>query len=504
MVQDVFQGLIKRLLSTSAEPNEFDFPPAAPRRQRYAQDALRAPPWPALPLVLLAIVALGDILFWKQVIGVSAVVFCWAVFGGVLMFRQRRNWLKPAGLLAVASLPALEYAQALSISFLVIGLVLAITRFVLPSEAPISALLRATLSALRTAPLIVARDLARSFAPLFLRKPSSGLTGFIKGWAFPLGGALILTSLLAQANPVLAEWLVQLGRINVVWNELILRTMFWIGIGLVTLALLVEPDHTSDVRFVSVHLDLGTWLGLNHTSVFRALVGFNLLLLVQTGLDAMVLFGQGDLPAGITYAEYARRGAYPLLATTMLGGLFALAARPFLHDRKHLQGLLYVWILQNMAMTLAAWYRLALYVDAFGLTYLRVYAMIWIPMVAVGLGLTFWQVLRHRSNVWLLQRSTFVALAVLYVAAFVNIADAIARHNIARTDRIDWAYLLKDLPSTAVPAVLEGAAVHVCLSGVCDLARTSHDPIANWREWGFRRWRVDSRMSALESAEPDG
>ncbi len=45
--------------------------------------------------------------------------------------------------------------------------------------------------------------------------------------------------------------------------------------------------------------------------------------------DAAVLVWGPNSPGGMTYAEYAHRGAYPLLATAMLAMGFALVSRPF-------------------------------------------------------------------------------------------------------------------------------------------------------------------------------
>jgi Domain of unknown function (DUF4153) len=50
-------------------------------------------------------------------------------------------------------------------------------------------------------------------------------------------------------------------------------------------------------------------------TILRSLILFNLLFAVQTLLDAIYLWGNAALPGGISYADYAHRGAYPLIAT---------------------------------------------------------------------------------------------------------------------------------------------------------------------------------------------
>jgi hypothetical protein len=65
---------------------------------------------------------------------------------------------------------------------------------------------------------------------------------------------------------------------------------------------------------------------MSGVSPLRSLVIFNAMFLVQNILDAMYLWGGKQLPAGLTYADYAHRGAYPLMATALLTAVFVLLA----------------------------------------------------------------------------------------------------------------------------------------------------------------------------------
>ena len=65
---------------------------------------------------------------------------------------------------------------------------------------------------------------------------------------------------------------------------------------------------------------------LGAPEILRSLILFNLLFAVQTVLDLIFLWGNAGLPAGISYADYAHRGAYPLIATALLAAAFVLVA----------------------------------------------------------------------------------------------------------------------------------------------------------------------------------
>jgi hypothetical protein len=243
-----------------------------------------------------------------------------------------------------------------------------------------------------------------------------------------------------------------------------------------------------------------------HSVVVRCLVAFNVVFAGQNALDAAYLFGGATLPDGMSYAEYAHRGAYPLVATALLAALFVLVTfRPGgVAERSTLaRRLVYAWLAQNVLLTCSAAWRLDLYVDAYTLTRLRLAAAVWMVLVAAGL---VWVVLRiafRRDNAWLLDRNALTAVFVLYVCCFVNTNGLIADFNARRCAEvggggppIDLRYL-RSLGPEALPAVErlipmlaageqreQTARSAEVLRG--ELAATMTD----WRGWTFRRSRL--------------
>jgi hypothetical protein len=151
--------------------------------------------------------------------------------------------------------------------------------------------------------------------------------------------------------------------------------------------------------------------------------------------------------------------------------------------------------------------RLDHYVDGFGLTRLRLAAGIWMGLVAGGLALTSWQVWRGRSNGWLLARVASMAVLVLYLCCFVNAADLIARVNLERFERVgvlDRDYLC-NLGSGAGPAIRTYEARTA--DDLCGLPqdRNLTAPVPrDWREWGFRNWRLRRYAETAQSTEGNG
>lgn len=232
-------------------------------------------------------------------------------------------------------------------------------------------------------------------------------------------------------------------------------------------------------------------LGLNPQSVLRALVMFNLLIGIQVISDTAILFGGAALPRGMTYAEYAHRGAYPLLATAMLAGAFALLARPFRAEHRLIRPLMLLWLVQNIVLTGAAALRLDLYINAYGLTYLRLYALVWMALVALGLGLSILQTALDRDTLWLAARVAALGGATLYASAFVNFAAVIAAQNLARPEP-DLAYVCA-LGPMAAGALHEAGLMDPGMPplGLQSCAARKPPQVEGWRDWGLRSWKVD-------------
>lgn len=442
-------------------------------------------------LSILGLVLLADILFWDANLGLSAALYAAVIFVVVVLDAPLRRWQRPAALLACAALPVAHHVQPLSLAFLVAGLVASLIWARHP-DAQSGGIGRATLRFLSRLPmewsirLIPARAMA-------ITGDAGNLRRHLSDWGFPLGGALVILALLMEANPVLSGVLTP----DLDLAEAVGRAVFWAGMALMV-APFLAPVPLSAPRPSGI-LVLPS-LGLHAGSVLRALGVFNLLIALQTLTDVTVLLGGATLPAGMTLAEFAHRGAYPLFATAILAGGFALAARPFLGSTRAIRPLLLLWLAQNVVLCAAAALRLELYIEGFSLTYLRLYALIWMAVVAAGLGLIFWQVLRDRPNPWLVARSLLLGMGVLYACCFVNFAQVIAAHNLRQPDP-DRYYLCFLGPLAAGPILESGLGTlrdeRVDL-GQCSMAVPRN---GDWREWGFRTWAATRYVQAVTAAE---
>jgi len=438
---------------------------------------------------LLGLLLLGDLLFWRAPLGLSLVIFAWAIFAAVAVLQRRLPW-QAALALGICSLPALEYVQLLSVCILAAGLLTSVAWLYIAEHT--SPLVLATRIA-AVIPHAAIRALIRSVKSQSWSAVSHSGRAAAKAWAFPVGGALVLLALMVQANPILFETFEGMLQIEPDWLYTITRILFWAGLAVIVWPFLEAPNDGPikvSVRVFKMHLPAD--------AIMRALILFNLVLALQLGLDALVLLGGGVLPEGMTYAQYARRGAFPLFGATLLGCAFAVVAGRASTTTPWLKLLLFLWLFQNLVIAAGAGLRLSAYVEAYGLTYLRMYAGIGMAVVAGILMLIALQIGFKRPERWLIARAGLMSLAVLYAASFVNFADIIARQNIARGGEIDWRYLVNDLPATARATI----AAERCSEPICARRMGQSVAIEDWREWGFRRWRVERRITQVGVTEP--
>ncbi len=244
---------------------------------------------------------------------------------------------------------------------------------------------------------------------------------------------------------------------------------------------------------------------LTPISVTWSLIVFNLLFAFQNLSDIAFLWGGAALPDGVTFADYAHRGAYPLILTALLAAGFVLVAlrsgTETAADRR-VRWLVLAWIGQNAFLVLSAMLRTIDYVEAYSLTLLRLSAMIWMGLVAIGLVLVIVRVALGKNNGWLIDANIIAGLLVLGGCAVADLSRMVADYNVRHCAevggtgvRLDFWYL-DQLGPSAMPAFawLQENAPDPFIKQAAgqrfrDLLLRLDYQQSNWRSWTFRGHR---------------
>ena len=324
--------------------------------------------------ITLGLTALADWLFYDERIGISMTLFAIALFAGSwlgnLVGLSWRRTATAALVLFVGLVPAVEELNGLTFLFIVAALAYGISILTNPD---LKQLFLGRLGAFRDLYLIGPFRLIADVIRLF---SMNDLTAGFAKWFVPVAFGLIFLLLFASANPLIEKWIKELNPADSTSHINLARTLFWAFV----LSMVWPFIHVrwrrrkqraaAAVEPVTEHAEPRTdTLDLfGADAILRSLILFNLMFAIQTVLDAAYLWGNAKLPADVTYASYAHRGAYPLIVTALLAAGFVLAAmRPGGPAGKSpvIRPLVYLWVAQNVMMVASCILRLHLYVETY-------------------------------------------------------------------------------------------------------------------------------------------
>lgn len=484
----------------------------------------------ASAVVGLALVALADALFFQQPLGINAFLFAMAVAAGILVCGARRltaaATVALVGVSFVAAAPLLEAPSLLGVLSSACGLALvALIRSRLVPQR-LTALPFVLLRFALAAPARLIKDWQTRLVPQALRHSVARIAPKLVVWLVPGVLALVFLALFAIANPLIEQALAAIDLAAILRFGNPWRIAFWLGIAAAVWPMLRPRLKRRRRRGLAAEATGDATAGplFGQAAVLRSLLVFNALFAVQTLLDLVYLWGGAELPDGMTHAEYAHRGAYPLIVTALLAGAFVLVVMRRNGPGENspvIRTLIHAWIGQNILLCISSILRLDLYVEVYSLTEMRVAAGIWMGLVAIGLALILLRILLRRSNEWLIAMNLTVLAATLYAGALVDFPALIARFNVEHSQDLtgegrplDIKYLSSLGPSAlpALDAYIAALRPEVGSSNHARyfrarLAENFLESASGWRGWSYRRHRLahylSEHINVARPVEPD-
>lgn len=483
-------------------------------------------------LVAGALGVLGQLLFFGVGLGINYPIAIALLIGGAWLVRReprvglRDAWLGPAaigfasfaavrsdpGLVALDGLTALALAGGALASF---GGRQVVTR-------SFGGLLGLAASAIGwgTAGAIPAISDAHVVvpSPTAASRAAGPFLPVLRGLAIATPVLLVFVALFASADAVFAEivdGLVQfeLNVGDIGWRAALGIVLAWLAAGGLSLAATSSRSDTQ-ARPTTTRM-------IGSTELVTVLASVNLLFVVFVALQAAYLFGGLDTLAatGLTYAEYARRGFFELVAVALLAGGLIVIAEQFARRRTRILLVAAVGLAIQAGVVLAsAALRLRLYQEAYGWTELRLYVLATIIVLGVGLVALVAAVSTNRVP-WI---GHVLIVASLVVGALLNVIGPvrfITEQNVARiidpalvpphgSSGLDIEYA-SGLGDDAVPTLLRALPsldpgderyLGEQLASRLDVMRGDRELNA-WQAWNLGR---STARDALEAARADG
>jgi hypothetical protein len=466
----------------------------------------------ALLVAALALGVLGDVLFREAPLGLD--VFLWALaFVGALAALLRfvraplghgRRWMVGPLLLfsALFAWRDSPWLQALDLCGIAVAVSLGALRE--PAVRVQTAALvdyaraagRAGGATLLGVLALVVEDVRWSEVQRTTRSHAAGPV--VKGVALALPLLVLFGALFAAADAVFQELLQ--GAVPDLSNparQLVVVLLFaWASAGLLR-GLLAPADEPAPFETVR---EGGKWT-LGRVEAIVVVGALDVLFLAFVLVQLRYLFGGRAHvvgQTGLTYAQYARRGFFELVAVAALVLPLVLLLDWSLRRegprRLRLFRALATVLLALLAVVMAsALQRMRLYQREFGLTELRVYTtgfMLWLGMVAAWFCAT---VLRGRRNRFAVG-ALVSGFAAILVANALNPDALIARTNLDRP-RVDVGYL-GGLSDDAVPTLVARlSSLPQPLRAELEAELDEHPARrGGWRTWNLSRARAAAAL----------
>ena len=301
--------------------------------------------------------------------------------------------------------------------------------------------------------------------------PFRGMSGLFRGWFVGKTGLHVLTGILV-ALPFLFIFALLFASADAVFAQVFRRffdtehlseyigktirdiivLLFFLGSGWTIL------QRGKEATLTAAKKENG---GIERTIAITFLGLVNFLFLVFLGFQAASFFGGNQFVQhyGIVYADYAREGFFQLLFAAGLVFLITWALYRVTELRQWgTRQLSLLLIIQTGGVLLSAARRLFLYVDVYGLTVSRWWAMAVLCMIALVLGAIFLFALA-RTAYHTTAKVVFCGIFGVFTALLlVNVEGMVVKYNAdqflsGKTKQLDVFYMVNMLSSDAVPAL---------------------------------------------------
>jgi len=418
----------------------------------------------------LIVGALFDIFFYNKTLGISYLIFIVLIlvillvsFWGSLKKLKNLTWLFTVPVLLLSSTYFIYSNQVLRIlNYLIVPLLIIIL------SSLVANLNRSDWSDIR-----FLGDIAkRIFVPFrFIHRPFLALSRMtdhsskdsktrvlpkvIIGILISIPILAIILWLLSSADIVFKNFFTNIPLLKIFKHFLLIILVSVYAICFLW-SLLKAFDEKNDSTYNKIN-----WkLFLDPVVLLTILILINAIYTIFSFVQFAYLFGGSSyiLPSSFTYAEYARRGFAELIIVTIINfGILIFGITFVKKDSKKifvtLRAFLTLLVIFTFILLISAFYRMLVYEQAYGFTYLRIFVQTFMVML-------FFLFIINIIYIWykklpIVKSYFIISLAIYIIMNFANVDIIIAKNNINRyfeTGQIDMVYL-KGLSYDAVPEI---------------------------------------------------
>lgn len=476
-------------------------------------------------LVSLLLVTIANFLFFKSPIGSTIGLFSILLLGSIWYFQPKLHSLSNARLLALSCLiSAASMVEAPNLFQFAFFMFLSFSLVLMPKIRKNIALPKIIVIFLGQALSFWTRIIIDTKRILKISNSNTnkkfGFGKIIQLSIAPVFFGIVFIAMFYNANPILENALDKID-LSVIFKAISIERIVFTAFTLSAIWYFIRPQIKlkilSTIKVEEKNEQNNSFYNyiFNPQSVFISLLLFNAIFAIQNLLDLTFLWSGNPLPDGLTHAQYAHRGAYPLIFTTFLAVWFVLFGLKNSQGNNKSKYLVYFWIVQNIFLVTSSILRTLNYIDAYSLTYLRVAALIWMGLVAFGLFLIIVKIQFNKDNLWLINTNFCSLVATILICNFINFGSIISWHNVKHCQEIsksnyklDTNYLssigVEALPATlwAISQISNNPNELELKISLNEIATKFKEELAlntgDWRSITLRQYRLSNEIAALK------
>lgn len=260
---------------------------------------------------------------------------------------------------------------------------------------------------------------------------------------------LVVLPLLISSDAVFSKVMEKAFNFTFSWNEDVA------GIAVMIIALFFI-SYALIMRLTERSVYLETPVADKRTKNPVIAITISTVLLIFYGLYCIIqivylFMGYGKLPTGYTYAEYVHEGFYQLVFVCLINLILVLLCRKHSRDNIVLKVMLSLISLCTFIMIFSSAYRMFLYVDAYGLTFLRLYVF-W-ALAVIGLTMIGTFVYIFFPGMPFCKYCIVILSGMWILFVYIKPDYRIAKYNLTYQEDYDKWYIINNLSADAAPAV---------------------------------------------------
>jgi hypothetical protein len=418
---------------------------------------------------------LFNVLFWKEAVGINALVFSIFVIGSSLyafphLIKSRNTVTVLTGTL-ITALVITWHASELAIFVWVFSIVL-LQPFIHYKE--LKTIIFSSFSAISS--FVTSFQLIGDY--LKLEKKSSirlkSTFRFIKLTLIPIIVLYIFYWIFKIANPVFDDlsdrFFIALGEwIRMIFKDLTFLEIVFTLWGFVIIAWFIYKRNEDYVvhdekkygevivrtrrkKAINKFLYGKTGLKLRLKNEYRTgiimIIAVNALLLFINCIDIITIWFNFNYTPDVDLKQFVHEGTYLLILSILLSIaimiFFFRKNLNFFPNNKFLKVVSYIWIAQNLILLVSVVIRNMHYIHYFGLAYKRIGVFFFLAMVIFGLISLYLKIRDKKSGFWLIKINSWAVYIGFVLFAIPDWDIMIAKHNLSHPmkNNIETSFLL--------------------------------------------------------------